>query len=555
MKKILSFALCMLFAGCFISCSEDEENIQTVALRTAVVTGITDDQAQLTGLVEEGLENVTELGVCYGLQPEEEMTFVAASQKTNEFMVTLNNLRSGTTYFARAYAKIGNQVFLGDLRQFTCTGQKALELPFVERFRGEKFLPEFWTMIDQDGDGYNWELWDSRFIAASSDSYRSKKALHPENYMVSPKIHITGSNPKMHWNVGVGDDGAPEEHYKLVISENPITAENCQNATVLFDEVMTEDAYRTLLYRSVELKGYEDKDIYFAFVHYDCTDQYFLYLTDIVIESDAHSANLSAPVVTLSAPTDVTKSSVSLAAEVTDDGGLNVIAKGFCLSENPEPTVDDMNVSILPHNELAKVVSELESGKTYYVRAYAKNAMGITYSSQATFATPAVITTTLLDEPLTGEVPSTWTLIDKDGDGHNWEYYDGYGTCSSDSYLSAEGALTPENYLFTPALTIPAKADGAALTFEVAASAKNAYKEQYRIVVSEVPVTLDNCRNAVVVKDWTELTADHRQKTFQFVNVDLSAFVGKTIYVGFLHGNCVDMESILLKNVKIESYE
>ncbi len=161
---------------------------------------------------------------------------------------------------------------------------------------------------------------------------------------------------------------------------------------------------------------------------------------------------------------------------------------------------------------------------------------------------------TYFEEKLTGEIPSDWTILDKDGDGFCWEFYSGYGTVCSDSYLSAEGALTPENYLVTPPIIIPQDATAPELSFELAASATNAYQEKYKIIISESPLTLDNCRDAVALRDYTELTQEYSKRTFQLESISLSGYQGKTIYIGIVHGDCTDMESILIKNFLVFGY-
>lgn len=155
------------------------------------------------------------------------------------------------------------------------------------------------------------------------------------------------------------------------------------------------------------------------------------------------------------------------------------------------------------------------------------------------------------DSFLTG-LPDTWTIIDKDGDGYNWNYY--RQAMTSDSYVSGDGALNPENYLVSPAVTLPSRIDNVSFTFEVASGASGDYREQYRVVVSEEPMTLENCRDAVVVRDWTELTAIHASKNYTLETVDLSQFKGKTIYVAILHGNCTDQYYINIRNVKLFSH-
>ncbi|WFE86762.1 choice-of-anchor J domain-containing protein [Parabacteroides chongii] len=159
------------------------------------------------------------------------------------------------------------------------------------------------------------------------------------------------------------------------------------------------------------------------------------------------------------------------------------------------------------------------------------------------------------EESLTKELPSTWSLLDKDGDGLGWYYYAKWGLVISDSYdYDTESALSPENYLITPAIVIPADATAPELMFDLAASATNAYQEKYKIIASESPLTLDNCRDADVLRDYTELTSAYSKQTFQTEHIDLSKYVGKTIYIGFVHGDCVDMESLILKNVVVYGY-
>jgi len=165
------------------------------------------------------------------------------------------------------------------------------------------------------------------------------------------------------------------------------------------------------------------------------------------------------------------------------------------------------------------------------------------------------VKTIYFEESFQSEVPSTWTNIDKDGDGHAWLHTttDG-GFAMSRSYLSSEGALTPENYLASPAITVPESAQMVTLSYDISASAKNAYQEQYRIVISESPITEANCRDAKVLKDWTELTEAHRYWTVVTTTTSLQEYAGKTFYIAFLHGNCEDMDRFLLKNVVVYAY-
>ena len=80
------------------------------------------------------------------------------------------------------------------------------ETSLSEGFEGAtpQNLPAGWTMIDADGDGYNWYTlnwidagWDETGAHtgdqwATSASYNGT-ALHPDNYLVSPQVTLGGT--------------------------------------------------------------------------------------------------------------------------------------------------------------------------------------------------------------------------------------------------------------------------------------------------------------------------------------------------------------------------
>jgi hypothetical protein len=94
------------------------------------------------------------------------------------------------------------------------------------------------------------------------------------------------------------------------------------------------------------------------------------------------------------APTlsDITQSasadfSVTVKASITDGGTSAVTQMGFCWSTtNQNPTMND-NKKVLEGTALETVLSDLQAGKTYYIRAFAVNEFGTTYSKVFTFKT------------------------------------------------------------------------------------------------------------------------------------------------------------------------
>lgn len=108
------------------------------------------------------------------------------------------------------------------------------------------------------------------------------------------------------------------------------------------------------------------------------------------------------PTVSTNATQNISTNLATLFGNIADNGGAEIIEKGFCLSKNPNPSIADIKVKS-SNNELgtyALVVTALESSTKYYVKAYAQNVKGISYGAESTFTTlqatiPSVVTNDL----------------------------------------------------------------------------------------------------------------------------------------------------------------
>ena len=560
MKKVFYFLIVAGFATTLLQgCGKDPvEQPVAASVNTTEISGITEDGFTAGGVINAGTATITEAGVCWDINPNPtvDKNKMVSDQKSGTFSVTVTGLKSGTNYFVRAYVISADGTVYGDQRSATTDGQLALALPFVERFRGTQFPPQYWQTIDHNGDGFNWYAYSNRFFGAMSDTEDDDgNYLNPYNFLISPKIAISGTNPKLEWNVGASSINYPAEHYKVLVSTAKFTAQNCtSNGDKVFEETLTSVDGRTLNNRSVDLKAYVGKEVYIAWVHFDTEDEYALLVADIRIGSQENPATVTAPVMGVLTIGDVSSTSAAVAAIITSDGGVSVTGRGFCYGKSANPTIDNATVVDVAASAATALTSfstelTLEQGTTYHVRAYAKNAAGITYSSDQTVNTPAA--TVLLSEDFaTDPFDRGWTEIDKDGDGYTWEWYD--GAMTSDSWRSkGVGALTPENYLISPSFAIPAAAKNVTLRFQLAAEDDTDYEEAYKVIVSENEITFDNCRDADVLQDWTTLTEEYSDETFVGVSVDMTAYKGKTVYIGIVHGNCTGQYYILLRALSV----
>ena len=97
--------------------------------------------------------------------------------------------------------------------------------------------------------------------------------------------------------------------------------------------------------------------------------------------------------------TNITQTSAQGGGEVTSNGGAEVTARGICWGRTQNPSLTDFYTDEGGGTgSFTSVMSNLDCGVTYYVRAYATNAGGTSYGSQELFATslcttlPVVVT-------------------------------------------------------------------------------------------------------------------------------------------------------------------
>lgn len=167
-----------------------------------------------------------------------------------------------------------------------------------------------------------------------------------------------------------------------------------------------------------------------------------------------------------------------------------------------------------------------------------------------------------LDEDFEAGLPSTWTTIDADGDGHNWrqlgafEGHNGGGCVSSSSYINSIGALTPDNYLVTPELNL---AEGGTLSFWVSAQDASWAAEKLAVYAATGNSEADFNENTLIHQE--TLTNKQRVATEagergrvqgSWHERSISVPAG-TKYIAFRHYDTKDMFAINLDDVKISS--
>ncbi|MCH2235672.1 MAG: choice-of-anchor J domain-containing protein [Crocinitomicaceae bacterium] len=150
-----------------------------------------------------------------------------------------------------------------------------------------------------------------------------------------------------------------------------------------------------------------------------------------------------------------------------------------------------------------------------------------------------------------------WTLYDEDGDGNDWESSDisisttstGMTTNYALSRSWAGSALTPDNYMVSPAITIPGGSANAFLQWDAGSFQGAPFDDENYTVYIATGSDLTSVLAGTSV--WTETLPEcivHLDRS-----VDISGYVGSTIHVVFRHHGVTDENGLIIDNVSVKT--
>lgn len=171
----------------------------------------------------------------------------------------------------------------------------------------------------------------------------------------------------------------------------------------------------------------------------------------------------------------------------------------------------------------------------------------------------------LFTENFDSGMPTGWTQIDANNDNYGWEHSSnpasyfaagtdltGSGHNGSTAFMLSgsfsnvsQTAITPDNWLITPAINLTANST---LKFYVCAQDANYAAEHYGVFISTTNATSTTA--FTMLNEWT-VGSSKVQSAWEEKIVDLSAYTGQTVYIAFRHFNCNDQFLLNLDDVTI----
>lgn len=179
--------------------------------------------------------------------------------------------------------------------------------------QGDQFYEDFedgslgdWTLIDADGDGYNWKLGmqggspnipghNSAYCVYSESYEPSSGGLWPDNYLVSKRVAI-GEGSVFSFYVCAQDEDWDYEHYGVAIS----TMGNTDPAdfVTIWEETLSAKTKGSTpntsrgsrmqgnwYYKEIDLSDYAGQEVYIALRHFNSFDVFCIDVDDIRLKS------------------------------------------------------------------------------------------------------------------------------------------------------------------------------------------------------------------------------------------------------------------------------
>ncbi|MFT5779719.1 MAG: hypothetical protein ACI837_002678, partial [Crocinitomicaceae bacterium] len=186
---------------------------------------------------------------------------------------------------------------------FLITGATSAQIYSANNAAG--FAP--WTTTDLDSDGFNWQAADisavtspmavfGECIASFSYDFAASSPLTPDNLLASPAINCSAfSNINLSWAVGSNADtgtGWHQEHYAVYVVTDLTAVQSGTFPTPVFETTLT--AGWTVINESINIdaQAAAQPNVYVVMRHFNCTDEYYLLLDDILITGSSKLTNM-----------------------------------------------------------------------------------------------------------------------------------------------------------------------------------------------------------------------------------------------------------------------
>lgn len=426
MKKIqyiLILGLLLVMAGC-------EKDTEPANFAPKMTTGDVSDiyrvGATLSGTIQKTEGNIIkECGVLYStIQSMAEYEQVTIPlEEAAAFTIPLQGLKPGTTYYYCTYASSGRSIAKGEIKSFSTVANSApLFNVLILEALDEQSMTLSTTIKDAGGSevtvrGFCWKLAedDNKEEPTLADNLSNVPL---EELVFSSKI--SGLEPSKPYlvrayavngvGVGYGETLSLTTTAATVPVVSKITETTSTPLSVTVESTLisngempiiekgfcwsTETEEPTIAHIKKVVKGDENK--FSALIdELKPVTAYHIraYATNALgtgySETFTYTTPLNIADLDVTTITEVKPTTAKAVSVIISENGSEVTERGFCLSKtNKEPTIENSKVVVNATTATySSVLTNLDSGTTYYIRSYATNSKGTGYGKATEFTT------------------------------------------------------------------------------------------------------------------------------------------------------------------------
>ena len=389
------------------------QSIVPIVATNTDVTDITVTSATVGGNIADNGAEVVERGVCWNTSrnPTTSNNKKVMGKGIGDYSVQLSSLAGNTVYYARAYAinPMGVIVYGNEVKFTTAAGIPTIAIDKFDNYTygteikisliadngatvtdkgvcwSESPLP---TIADNHALRLNGDFTGNALVIMSTDRiggvtyYARAYAINSVGIAYSSEISFT--TPARYPNVTTRADVTDITGNTAIVGGSVITD---NGATVTERGVCWSTSPKPTIddNKKVEGKGLGDYSVQLSSLAGSTTYYARAYAVNSLGTSYGEDVSFTT---TISTPTIYTAdvymagNALFIEGNVKYDGGAMVTEKGVCWSTSPDPTIaDNKIIGGVGTGSFSVEITSLDKDTKYYVRTYAQNSEGITYSS------------------------------------------------------------------------------------------------------------------------------------------------------------------------------
>jgi uncharacterized protein (TIGR02145 family) len=395
---------------------------------TVSATSITSSTATIGGAItSDGGAAVTTRGVVYGTSTGSATFSVSSGTGTGTYTINLTGLKPATTYFARSFAINSVGTVYGAETNFTTIAveptvsatEAAVSITGSSATSGGTISSNGGSIVTVSGI-----VWSTTSTPTIALATKTTNGAATGTYTSS----LTGLAPATLYYVrayatnSIGTAYGPERYFTTLAIAPTISATasatSITSSTATIVGTITSDGGAVVTSRGV-VYGTSTGSATFSVTSGTGTGTYTIGLNGLapattyfarsfatnsvgtVYGTETNFTTIAiAPTLTTTTVSSITKYAASAGGTITSNGGSAIIASGICWSTTATPTISDSKTTDgTTSGTFTSSLTGLTAGTTYFVRAYATNAIGTSYGAAQSFttlSTPPAQTTVLI---------------------------------------------------------------------------------------------------------------------------------------------------------------